>query len=216
MVRYSELCTMNSIPYSIFHIPSRRGFTIIETLVAVAVLLLSIITPLTIAEKGLASAEAARTEITAFYLGQEAVEYVRSVRDSNAIGGKGGQSNWLQGLSQCATSSGCGIDSTASGSGQIITCNPGNDNCTLYTYTGLVTELRGLFGHRTSTGWTRTDYTRVVHLQDVLSDVETEVKVTVTWPTRFGTRSIDVVEHIFNWYNSDASKGNNGNGNGKH
>ena len=56
---------------------SNAGFTLIESLVAISILLLSISAPLTIASKGLASSFFARDQITAFYLAQDAVEYIR-------------------------------------------------------------------------------------------------------------------------------------------
>ena len=62
-----------------------RGFTLIETLVAIAVLSLAITGPMVIAQKGIGSAIYARDEVTAFYLAQEAIEYIRNVRDTNRI-----------------------------------------------------------------------------------------------------------------------------------
>jgi len=89
------------------------GFTIVETLVAIAILLISLATPLSMAEKGLAGAEASRHEITAFYLAQEAIEYLRNIRDSNAIAKRKNGPTWLQGLNKCLQGEGCGIDVTA-------------------------------------------------------------------------------------------------------
>jgi len=182
------------------------GFTIIETLVAIAILLLSIIAPLTIAEKGLAAAEAARKEITAFYLAQEAIEYVRNVRDMNAISGNGGKANWLQGLENCKTNGnniGCGIDPTAGQDNQVINCNSSGD-CALYQYTSSNSALLGLFGHRPNTnGWTKTDFVRKVVITSIRGTNEAKVEATVGWTAgSLGSRSITVSENLFNWYNS--------------
>ncbi|MBL7045237.1 MAG: prepilin-type N-terminal cleavage/methylation domain-containing protein, partial [Parcubacteria group bacterium] len=84
----------------------QNGFTLIEALVAIAILTVSIAGPITIASKGLASAVFARDQITAFYLAQEAVEFIRNQRDENNI--KGG--NWLAGLNVCSNGSACTID----------------------------------------------------------------------------------------------------------
>jgi len=82
------------------------GFTLIETLVAVLLLSTAVVGPLTIASKGLSSALIARDQMIAFYMAQDAVEYVRFLRDSNRLAG----SAWLTGLTDCTGAAGCYID----------------------------------------------------------------------------------------------------------
>ncbi len=184
-----------------YQLKAASGFTIIETLVAIAILLLSITAPLTIAEKGLAAADAARREITAFYLAQEAIEYVRNVRDGSAIAGLGGGSNWLHGLDECLQVEGCGIDTTAPSGQQIVGCRPSNYNCTLYQYTGPVMEQQGLFGHRATNEWTKTDLIRKVTVVEIQNDIEAQIEVTVVWKAgSLGTRTMRVRENVLNWY----------------
>ena len=62
-----------------------------ETLVAITLLLLAIGGPLYAVSQSLASAIYARDQITAFYLAQDAVEYVRNMRDNNALNNR----DWL-------------------------------------------------------------------------------------------------------------------------
>lgn len=83
------------------------GFTLIESLVAIGVLAIVIVAPMTIAQKGLQSTYHARDQITAFYLAQEVVEYVRALRDGNKLAGNTNSSitfpggYWLGGLESC-------------------------------------------------------------------------------------------------------------------
>lgn len=56
-----------------------------ETLVAVMVLSLAIVGPLTIAQKGLQTALISKDQIGAFYLAQDAIEYIRYARDTNCL-----------------------------------------------------------------------------------------------------------------------------------
>jgi Tfp pilus assembly protein PilV len=59
-----------------------KGFTLVETLVAVFILTFSIVILMKVVSDGLFSARYARNEITAIYLAQEALEYIRNDRDS--------------------------------------------------------------------------------------------------------------------------------------
>jgi prepilin-type N-terminal cleavage/methylation domain-containing protein len=62
-----------------------QGFTIIETLVAITILLISIAGPLTIAQKSLTAATLAKDQVIASYLAQDLMEYIKNTRDNNPI-----------------------------------------------------------------------------------------------------------------------------------
>lgn len=104
-----------------------RGFTLIEMLVAVLLLTTALAGPLTIASKGLTASIVAKDQITAFFLAQDAVEYVRAKRDSNKLAGN----SWLAGLENCTSAGGtiaCILDSleqspvTPSTCGTLLSC----------------------------------------------------------------------------------------------
>ncbi|MEK7156326.1 MAG: prepilin-type N-terminal cleavage/methylation domain-containing protein, partial [Patescibacteria group bacterium] len=61
------------------------GFTLVETLVAVMLLSVAVVAPMSLAARSLGSAYYARDQITAFYLAQEAIEALRSIRDSQIL-----------------------------------------------------------------------------------------------------------------------------------
>jgi Tfp pilus assembly protein PilV len=103
--------------YSTERNSASRAFTLIETLVAITILMISVVGPLTVAHKGLFAAIYAKEQITAFYLAQDAIEYIRSVRDGNILYRDSNPANagwdWLAGLSQCVSGNGltaCTID----------------------------------------------------------------------------------------------------------
>lgn len=113
-----------------------KGFTILETLVAISILLISIVGPLTVAEKGLVAASTAQDQMTATYLAEDLLEFVRDVRDNYIVANN---SSWLAGsvdLSSCNTvNSKCDFDTKVQSPSAPVfaTCNVTALNlCTLY------------------------------------------------------------------------------------
>jgi type II secretory pathway pseudopilin PulG len=51
-----------------------KAFTLIEALIAIAILMISIAAPLSLAAKGIEAANLAKQQITAYYLAQDAYE----------------------------------------------------------------------------------------------------------------------------------------------
>jgi prepilin-type N-terminal cleavage/methylation domain-containing protein len=62
-----------------------RGMTLIETLVAITILAVAIVAPMSLTIQSLVSAYYARDQIVASNLAQEAIESVRAVRDGNIL-----------------------------------------------------------------------------------------------------------------------------------
>ncbi len=59
-----------------------RGFTLVETLVAITLVIIAVTAPLYAASHSMTVAESAHLKITASYLAQEAIEYVHRMRDN--------------------------------------------------------------------------------------------------------------------------------------
>jgi prepilin-type N-terminal cleavage/methylation domain-containing protein len=71
-----------------------KGFTLVETLVAIALLIVVITGAYTAAQAGLSGAILSKEEVAAFYLAQEGVEEIRNLRDNNGLVAN----NWLAGM----------------------------------------------------------------------------------------------------------------------
>ncbi len=97
---------------------STKAFTIIETLVAITILMISIAGPLTIASKGLRGAKDANNTLTAAYLAQDAMEYLKNLKANNLLNGR----SWLEQF--------------GSGSGTLTSCDSPVDVCSINTLTG--------------------------------------------------------------------------------
>lgn len=90
------------------NINNKRGFTILETLVAITILMLAIVGPLTASQKSLVASLYAKDQIVAAYLAQDAMEYLKNTRDTTLSGGT--FSDWVTLYSVCTSANPCSID----------------------------------------------------------------------------------------------------------
>ncbi len=180
---------------------NNTGFTLVETMVAISILSLAITAPMVIAQKGIGSAIYSRDQITASYLAQEAVEYVRNVRDSNRIS----HASWLSGLASCTGGQVCTIDAhytNPAATGAITVCPAGV--CPLLSINTSATTNKGLYGYDAdTTQWRPTIFKRSVSINTTgdASGKEALVSVTVTWTTNLfaPVKTFTIREYIFNF-----------------
>src|SRR3989338_6121163 len=71
-----------------------KGFTIIESLIAISILLTAIAGAGSAVQTGISSYIFSKDQIIAFYLAQEGFEQIRNIRDENGLRGR----PWLTGL----------------------------------------------------------------------------------------------------------------------
>lgn len=179
----------------------QKGFTLVEAMVAISILSLAVTGPLIIAQKGIDSAIYARDQITAFYLAQEAVEYIRNARDTNRITG----ASWLNGLSNCIDSGSgqrCTVDAQYTdftNTSAIASCPSGV--CPVINFN----SSNGLYGYTSGSSWANTVFTRTVSI-DTRGDTvnspakEAVISVKVSWTTNLSfAQSFTVKEYIFNY-----------------
>ena len=172
-----------------FNKKPERGFTLVESLVAISLLLVALAGPLSIAGQGLALANFARQQVTAAFLAQEAVEYVRNTRDSNILMDTG----WLDGLSDCEALGGgtlCTVDIPQ----RTVAVCPGQV-CPLLRHHA----ESGQYGYGTGSGWEETIFTREVSLEEIAPDAEVEVRVTIRWQTGLASKEFTASENLLNW-----------------
>ncbi len=175
-----------------------KGFTLVETLIAIAIISIAIVGPFHIVQGVLQSSYTARDQLVASALAQEGVEYMRSVRDGNFLYNlhNSGTRPWLYGVDGSTYGGVTGPDCYGSacvvdvGQQTITAC--GGSSCTarpLYlSGSNLYTEV--------VTG-TLTRFTRKIQLTSV-SDTETLITVTVTWDNH-GSHSVIVTETLRKW-----------------
>lgn len=165
------------------------GFTLIETLVAISILLIAIVGPISLIGDALHRSYYAKDEMIAINLAQEGVEAVRRVRDTNMLGGGTSPGNWLADLSN-----GDYIIDAGSIAGTPATFLVPCGSCAglpqpvyFHTATGL---------YRQGTVYNPTQFSRVVTISGSGTS-ERKATATVTWRTGGGTGSVSAWGYIF-------------------
>jgi len=177
----------------------RPGFTLIEAFVAISILVMAMVGPLAIASQSATLAAFTRDQVTANFLAQDAVEYIRWIRDSNQLSGN----DWMSRLSNCISSSGgsaCYFDSSLT-SPSIQSCASGGCPALLYdTTTGRYDYDAGVASHFTRT----VSMVSPVAPNDCTTGKGCEVSLTVkvSWKTGTLPHSVTVKENLMRWAGS--------------
>jgi len=204
------------------------GFTLVEALVAISILLIAIASPMTIAQKGLMDATLSRNEMTASFLAQDAIEGVKNIRDYVALNGTPANSaSWLcafDGSSPCtfANSGGpvncmcagascpafpsganyCNIDTVLSGSLPFLVASTSARVNPLDA-----TTANGHFSAYVLTGTPNTGTPAFYRQINIVRSPsasspnpnEAEVNVRVYWNTPSGLQSVTISDFMYNY-----------------
>ncbi|MBI1974665.1 MAG: prepilin-type N-terminal cleavage/methylation domain-containing protein [Candidatus Zambryskibacteria bacterium] len=162
-----------------------NGFTIIESLVAMAILLAAIAGASAALQTGISSYIFSKDQVIAFYLAQEGFEQVRNIRDENALAGR----DWLTGLSDCFSPNSCTVSPVE------------NSNVAACGLFGTCPVLRqdtqtGFFGYNAL--WPPTVLKREIQLEQI-NGYEVSILVTIDWSKGTASQSFRARENIFNW-----------------
>ncbi|NCN52320.1 hypothetical protein GW943_00720 [Candidatus Parcubacteria bacterium] len=167
------------------------GFSLVETLVAISILLLVIIVPLRIASQSILSSAFSRQEMTAVFLAEESTEAIVRLRDNDALDG-GSTTSWYSSLpATCKTSTGCSYNVST---GSFVSCSP-TTSCDLYAST----SGSSYYTH-TSNGTTAVYNRKTVVTESPTG--EYNVTSTVSWTAGVvsGVVSVAVTTRIYNQY----------------
>jgi prepilin-type N-terminal cleavage/methylation domain-containing protein len=104
----------------------QSGFTLIETLIALFILVLAVSAPLSLAYQSIQSSRTTTGNVLAFYLAQEALEYIKNWRNDNV--NQTPPKQWDDGISTVCASF-CDIDITKPNYPSAVNqCTPGNNH----------------------------------------------------------------------------------------
>jgi prepilin-type N-terminal cleavage/methylation domain-containing protein len=193
-----------------------KGFTLIETLVAISILTLAMAAPFVAVEQSITAADVSRDELTANMLAQEGVEYVREVRDDDYLYNhtNGTTRSWMYGFDgssgsvNCLDSSGrqCTVDPEATNEGGVAIVAHYNTvrPPVLYLSSGSATIP---FMYNQEKIGSATTFSRSVEIDCPgvsgacvpSATSEIEATVTVTWTTRNRPYTTTITEYLDNW-----------------
>ncbi len=168
-----------------------KGFTLVESLVAVSMLVLAIIGATQVSQTTLSSYIFSKDQVIAFYLAQEGFEQVRNIRDANNLKGQ----NWLTGIAAqagdpCFPGKACTVDPVFSS--EAINCPSGPDHCPNLRQD----PVTGFYGYNAP--WTETVFRREIRVSTVNSN-EVSITVTVDWSKGVVARQFRARENLLNW-----------------
>ena len=179
--------------------PSQRGFTIVETLVALAIFSSSIVFLIVVATGGSSNTGLAKNRLITTYLAEEGVEVVRNMRDTRVLADStgGGWTTFMTEIDACTGSLGCNIDPTTQ---DVCTCS--GSTCTIP-----YTETSGYYGYSqgsacTSPGGSQSSlFTRVINITPIVSTDAEDVLVTstITWNQGTAVQRISYQTVLMNW-----------------
>jgi Tfp pilus assembly protein PilV len=205
------------------HSTIKKGFTLLEALVAISILMVAVAAPITIAQKGISSAVYTKEQMIASYLAQDAIEYIKNIRDEATMNdtvtndwysllgdsdSMPGDTNIRLGVCLVATSSpqlgqelGCEIDTVSrsfAGPSNIQGVSAGSGPTFMKK-----DKTNKFYGYDTSGNYDVTEFKRVIKIlkTDVpvlgAKDYEALVNVTVSWGTAEDKISVNTL--IYNY-----------------
>ncbi len=204
-----------------------RGFTLVEALVAISILMVAIAAPMSLAQKGTGATEFSTDQMIATYLAQDAIEAVKNIRDEVALTPyeDGVTKYWLEPfVGKCICSAGadcenfpdvepsrfCNIDTSASdliGEDSIKDLSISQS----FALIRIKRESGGLFKNYyiSQISGERSKFSRFINISptDLDNGAEAIVRVKVCWPASMEPNSckneVYLKDYIYNYSNNE-------------
>lgn len=178
-----------------YRVKNTAGYSFVEVLVSIAILLVAIVGPLTIVATGLKNATFAREQSVAFFLAQEGLEGIIYLRETAALGQLPSGTNtwgWASSLpSACFSGSPCRIEIATH---TVSECSPVSE-CDLNLHSS------GDVRYRHQAGGQDTIFSRKLYFTNV-SGGGLRVRSVVEWHANAfgGTRSVELESYLYDVY----------------
>ncbi len=186
---------------NILHFKKQKGFTLVETLVALSIFSSAIVGMIVITSQGINDTVYAKNKLIATALSQEGIEVVRNIRDSSLLADPTGLNGWtdfLATISDCTTGA-CTIDPLYQdiASLNISECASPED-CHLKRDTSLSS-----YGYYETQGaGNESPYMRTIEINE-LDPNTVEIVCTVSWlQGSGGLKEVVSREHLMNWFSN--------------
>jgi len=173
---------------------NESGFTILESIISIFILLTAITGPLAYVTSGFKAARQAENQMIAYYLAVETIEEIKFYRDNNRVSG------WESlGFVPAVVNSGNDQFDWDSSTSSFLGCasngtGQGHDCGKLY-----IKDTTGSYGYATGAGYTESIFTRDVieYTRDSNNPDEYIITIRTSWEDLNRTYDVEVTEHIF-------------------
>jgi len=187
-----------------------NGFTLVETLVAIAIFSMSVLGLMSVLGGGISNTTYAKNKVVASFLAQEGIEYIRNIRDTYALYDTPPENKWddfLKKIKECKDINGfhrgCYFDDSLGSptfdnlektNSFFDYCTSGNDTpCVL-----LYDDASGVYSY-TGPG-IKSNFERSIIFSELFRNPnEIKVTSTVKWSQNLTQHSVSFSSNLLNW-----------------
>ncbi|MEZ4195381.1 MAG: prepilin-type N-terminal cleavage/methylation domain-containing protein [Candidatus Paceibacterota bacterium] len=195
------------------YLKNQSGFSLVEMLVSITILLLVIIGPMTIIARTAKSSTYATEQVQAFFLAQEGLELAQKARDDRLLSsfvtpGTPWSDFKTDGTyANCFNGNGCGLEwhnTTAGALATPVSCSPVTD-CRIYQKSATGRSRFTYSAVDNSVSNTPTPYTRVIKFSNTNDGKAVKVVSSVTWQTGtlVASQRVETETYLYNIYDSN-------------
>jgi Tfp pilus assembly protein PilV len=195
---------------------SERGFSLFETLVAIFILMVAVAGAMSLTQKSLTSSAYSKDQVIASFLAQDAIEYIRNIRDYNYNRAQKNEDPailWNDNLLPCWNPYHCTVDTKKDytvDNTALTTC----PTCNVSPYSAAqlyYNATDGSYSPSASNGTVSRFYRDVqIAVTNANGDAPAyaSIIVEISWRTgSFDRRSVVVTEHLYDWGSYGLSAG---------